>query len=91
MNVSRIAAATGALAATVALVGNALAADFGAPPPRALPPPIVYAPPAAIYEPAPIVYAPPMDYHCMRWTDICNGRWGFGSPRFARCMWRHGC
>ena len=56
-------------------VGEAVAADFGPPPP---PPP------------APIVYAP-VNYHCMRWTAKCDRRWGFGSPRFYRCMWRHGC
>ena len=70
-----------ALASVAAFVGllaagTALAADFGPPPP---PPP-----------PEPIVYAP-VNYHCMRWTERCDRRWGLGSPRFYRCMWRHGC
>lgn len=74
-----ITAAAAALA-SMAFIGSALAADFGPPPPRAMPMP----------PPAPIVYAP-VNYHCMRWTDICDRRWGFGSRRFARCMWRHDC
>lgn len=40
--------------------------------------------------PAPVVYAP-VNYHCMRWTERCDRRWGLGSPRFYRCMWRHRC
>jgi hypothetical protein len=30
-------------------------------------------------------------YHCGRWNWRCSKRWGFGSPRYARCMWRLGC
>jgi hypothetical protein len=30
-------------------------------------------------------------YRCGRWSWRCSKRWGWGSPRYARCMWRHGC
>jgi len=30
-------------------------------------------------------------YRCGRWNWRCAKRWGWGSPRVARCMWRHGC
>ena len=30
-------------------------------------------------------------YRCGRWNWRCAKRWGWGSPRYARCMWRHGC
>ncbi|MEI9900047.1 MAG: glycosyl hydrolase family 5 [Hyphomicrobium sp.] len=69
----------GAAVAGAMSMGQAFAADFGPPPP---PPP------------APIVYQPvyqPINYRCVRWTAICDRRWGLGSPRFVRCMWRHGC
>lgn len=91
MNVSRIAAALGAVAATAVLVGNAVAADFGSRQP--LPPPVIAVSPVPlpIYVPAPPYVVEPVNYHCMRWSDICDSRWGFGSPRFARCMWRHDC
>jgi hypothetical protein len=29
--------------------------------------------------------------HCVRWRHICARRWGWGGPRFRRCMIRHGC
>ncbi len=58
--------------------GTVFAADFGAPMP----------PPQAVY-PAPVYVA--VNPYCMRWTARCDRRWGIGSPRFARCMWRHGC
>lgn len=29
--------------------------------------------------------------YCMRWSVRCDRRWGVGSPRYFRCMWRHGC
>lgn len=34
-----------------------------------------------------------VDYrrYCWRWRHICADRWGWGGPRFRRCMWRHGC
>ena len=34
-----------------------------------------------------------VDYRrfCWRWRRICADRWGWGGPRFRRCMWRHGC
>ncbi|HET6321991.1 MAG TPA: glycosyl hydrolase family 5 [Hyphomicrobium sp.] len=73
------AAVLGAMAAGTA----ATAADFGRAPP-AVP---VY--PA--YVPAQYVVVPQISYRCMRWTNRCDRRWGVGSPRFARCMWRHGC
>lgn len=28
---------------------------------------------------------------CEFWRDRCAWRWGPGTWRFARCMWRHGC
>jgi len=31
-------------------------------------------------------------YHrCARWGRRCTYRWGLGSYRFHRCMWRHRC
>lgn len=75
MRADKIILALGAAVAGAVSVGQAVAADFGPPPP---PPP------------APIVYAP-VNYHCMRWTAKCDRRWGIGSPRFFRCMWRHSC
>jgi hypothetical protein len=30
-------------------------------------------------------------YRCGRWNWRCAKRWVWGSPRYARCMWRHGC
>lgn len=75
-----------AILSTAALAGSATAADFG----RSPPPP----PPYAAYVPAyPVEYVavPQVSYYCMRWTERCDRRWGLGSPRFARCMWRHGC
>jgi hypothetical protein len=29
-------------------------------------------------------------YRCWRWRKKCAWRWG-DTPRFHRCMWRHGC
>jgi hypothetical protein len=78
MRAGKILVIIGAAVAASVSVGQAIAADFGPPPPPA--PPMV----------APIAYAP-VSYHCARWTAKCDRRWGFGSPRFARCMWRHGC
>lgn len=28
---------------------------------------------------------------CRAWRQECSVRWGWGGPRFRRCMWRHGC
>lgn len=28
---------------------------------------------------------------CRAWRRECADRWGWGGPRFRRCMWRHGC
>jgi hypothetical protein len=28
---------------------------------------------------------------CGFWQAKCAVRWGPGTPRFGRCMWRHGC
>jgi hypothetical protein len=71
-----------ALASAAVLVGllsagGAIAADFGPPPP--LPPPPVQ----PVYE--------MVNPYCMAWSVRCDRRWGVGSPRFFRCMWRHGC
>lgn len=57
------------------IAGKAMAADFGPPPP----------PPAP-----PVVYVAP-DYRCMRWSQRCEFRWGLGTWRYARCMYRHSC
>jgi hypothetical protein len=37
--------------------------------------------------------AQPVGYrrHCVRWRHICGRRWGWGGPRFRRCMIRHRC
>lgn len=66
----------------------ATAADFG----RA-PPPEYYEPAPEYYAPAPAEYVvvPQISRRCMRWANRCDRRWGMGTPRFARCMWRHGC
>ena len=76
MKAGSLALASAAAFVGLLTVGTALAADFGPPPP---PPP-----------PEPIVYVP-VNYHCVRWTERCDRRWGLGSPRLYRCMWRHGC
>jgi len=28
---------------------------------------------------------------CVRWRHVCAHRWGWGGPRFRRCVIRHGC
>ncbi|ADJ22205.1 MAG: glycosyl hydrolase family 5 [Hyphomicrobium denitrificans] len=28
---------------------------------------------------------------CVKWRNICADRWGWGGPRFRRCMIRNGC
>jgi hypothetical protein len=28
---------------------------------------------------------------CVRWRRICANRWGWGGPRFRRCVIGHGC
>ena len=28
---------------------------------------------------------------CRAWRHECADRWGWGGPRFRRCLWRHGC
>jgi hypothetical protein len=30
-------------------------------------------------------------YHCYRWRHRCAWRWGVGTKRFYRCLWRHHC
>jgi hypothetical protein len=30
-------------------------------------------------------------YRCHRWKRKCAWRWGWGTRRYARCLWRHGC
>lgn len=30
-------------------------------------------------------------WYCRRWRHRCARRWDWGTPRFNRCMWRHGC
>ena len=29
--------------------------------------------------------------HCRYWRHECANRWGWRTPRFFRCMGRHGC
>jgi hypothetical protein len=29
--------------------------------------------------------------HCEYWRHECASRWGWGTPRFYRCLWRHNC
>lgn len=29
--------------------------------------------------------------HCAYWRGICADRWGWGTWRYRRCMFRHGC
>ncbi|KAB2942361.1 MAG: hypothetical protein K8F92_21085 [Hyphomicrobium sp.] len=38
---------------------------------------------------APIVDT--VSYRCLRWNEKCEWRWGAATPRYYRCMWRHGC
>jgi len=81
----RSLALAGVAALSVVAAGSALAADFGRePPPRQ-----AYVPVPAY--PVEYVAVPQISYYCMRWTERCDRRWGLGSPRFARCMWRHDC
>lgn len=28
---------------------------------------------------------------CRAWRRECAARWGWGGPRYNRCLWRHGC
>jgi hypothetical protein len=28
---------------------------------------------------------------CRHWRHECAHRWGWGTPGFHRCLWRHGC
>jgi hypothetical protein len=28
---------------------------------------------------------------CVYWRNECGDRWGWGSPLYGRCLWRHGC
>jgi hypothetical protein len=28
---------------------------------------------------------------CRYWRRECAERWGWGTPRFYRCLWRHDC
>jgi len=30
-------------------------------------------------------------YRCRKWRRKCAWRWGVGSKRFYRCLWRHDC
>jgi hypothetical protein len=30
-------------------------------------------------------------YRCWRWREKCAWRWGIDTPRFNRCLVRHGC
>lgn len=30
-------------------------------------------------------------HHCRKWKRKCARRWGFGTKRFYRCLWRHDC
>ena len=30
-------------------------------------------------------------YRCRKWRHKCAWRWGFGTKRYYRCLWRHGC
>lgn len=30
-------------------------------------------------------------YRCWRWREKCAWRWGVDTPRFTRCLVRHGC
>ena len=30
-------------------------------------------------------------YRCWRWREKCIWRWGVDTPRFNRCLVRHGC
>lgn len=32
-----------------------------------------------------------VSYRCWRWRNKCEWRWGYDTPRFRKCMWRHGC
>lgn len=29
--------------------------------------------------------------YCGRWSWRCSKRWGWGTRRYYRCLWRHGC
>ncbi len=39
--------------------------------------------------PGPVVDT--VSYRCLRWNEKCAWRWGAATPRYFRCMWRHGC
>jgi hypothetical protein len=46
-----------------------------------------FGPPPPLVQPVYEIVNP----YCMAWSVRCDRRWGVGSPRFFRCMWRHGC
>ncbi|KAB2939723.1 MAG: hypothetical protein K8F92_05500 [Hyphomicrobium sp.] len=29
--------------------------------------------------------------YCGRWSWRCAKRWGWGTRKYYRCLWRHGC
>jgi hypothetical protein len=29
--------------------------------------------------------------HCRYWRHECANRWGWGTRRYYRCLWRHDC
>jgi len=29
--------------------------------------------------------------HCRYWRNECAARWGWGTDRYYRCLWRHDC
>lgn len=30
-------------------------------------------------------------WHCRKWRRKCAWRWGLGTRRYYRCLWRHAC
>ncbi|HEY7670508.1 MAG TPA: hypothetical protein VH852_07720 [Hyphomicrobium sp.] len=30
-------------------------------------------------------------WRCRKWRHKCAWRWGVGTRRYYRCLWRHGC
>jgi hypothetical protein len=30
-------------------------------------------------------------WRCRKWRRVCAWRWGWGTRRYYRCLWRHGC
>jgi hypothetical protein len=76
------------LARFALLSGLAVVGVFGAPMASAAP----QAPSLSVENAGVVQQAQWWDIdRCRAWRRECADRWGWGSERFHRCLWRHGC